>query len=58
VSMNTAPTDPRTDQPCTGCGQTFAWRDLDGLCGWCWESEHGLDDQGRQTHSGGIPYTA
>jgi hypothetical protein len=21
--------------PCRDCGQTFAWRGYDGLCGWC-----------------------
>lgn len=27
--------------PCRDCGQTFAWRGYEGLCGWCHDDEGG-----------------
>ena len=27
--------DPRVNMFCKGCGQTFAWKDYEPWCGWC-----------------------
>jgi hypothetical protein len=30
--------DPRIDQLCRDCGETFAWTGYAGRCGWCHEA--------------------
>jgi hypothetical protein len=40
--------DPRDGcGPCRKCGQTFAWRGYDGLCGWCQWFEDFFGEDGR-----------